>query len=293
MDRAFFDYTLNFNWDMVPMDRSFDPNKVQEYLSYLTEPDRSFVQELLKKTTYVRYSEFKQALLQSLELFRQNIGNEPFYLMLPTDKIGSEHWLVALLWSQLRTMNLCQIINEEPQLPLQDGIYNILIIDDALYTGTNTYNKIDSLIFTLAQALYINNNTDAGKYFRFHLMIPFISTEGTKFINDECHFRHTQCNLYGIYYLPALKELLDILKYYPQNSEQILRDKFEILVKLDLPIADMPAVYFDHKVAAPESTFSTIYLEGKIPNDGYYGPLFKVNPSREKIELQRLYQRIK
>jgi hypothetical protein len=294
MDYNFFDYTLNFNWDMVPIDRSFDVNKVQGYLSLLTEPDFSFVKDVLNKTTYVNYLEFKQALNQSFELFRKTARDEQFYLLLPTDKIGSEHWLTALLWPQLRTMNCCQIINETPQLPLQNGIHNILIIDDAFYTGTNTYNKIDNLIFTLSEVLNIDNNNEAGKYFNFHLVIPFMSTEGKKFLTDECNFRHTQCNFYGIHYLPVLKELLDISKYYPENSEQILRDRFEISLKLELPIADMPAIYFDHKVAAPESTFSSIYLQGKIPNidlaqlyeykDGNYGSLFKVNPSREKID---------
>ncbi len=66
---------------------------------------------------------------------------------------------------------------------------------------------------------------------------------------------------------------------------------------LDLPLVDMPAIYFDHKVAAPESTFSSIYLQGKIPTStkslsGYFGSLFKIDPSREKIiELSKLYEK--
>jgi hypothetical protein len=52
----------------------------------------------------------------------------------------------------------------------------------------------------------------------------------------------------------------------------------------------MPGVYFDHKVAGEFSTFSSVYLQGKSPNGYSYGSLFKVNPSREKIEeLARLY----
>lgn len=131
---TFFDYSLNFNWDMNPIDRSFDPIKVQNYLSMMSEPDRSFIRELLNKTTYIRYPEFKQALLQSFEAFKQNIGQQEFYLLLPAGKFGSEYWLVALLWPQLRTMNFKGIIKDTDNFQPQ-GVTNILVIDDAIYSG--------------------------------------------------------------------------------------------------------------------------------------------------------------
>lgn len=115
-------------------------------------------------------------------------------------------------------------------------------------------------------------------------MIPFITPDGTQAVLSFCKERQTQCTMYGIYYLPGLIRLIDIKKYYPENAEDILYQKFGI-EKLNMPV-----VYFDHKVATM-STFSTIYLKGRIPNNGVYGSLFKVNPSREKIEeLSRLYQ---
>jgi len=283
MCRSFFDSTLDFNWDMIPIDRSLDPNKVQEYLSYLNELDRSFVQELLSKTNYVRYADFKKALLQSFELFKQEITQQDFYLLLPTDKIGSEHWLTALLWPQLRTLNLKEIVNCTSKLPLQ-GVTNILIIDDAIYSGNNTIAKIDDFTYELAESLNLEDD-EVGKYFNFHIMIPFITPGGTRSVRSFCKERQTQCTIYGVYYLLGLTSLIDVKKYYPENAEDILYQKFGI------EILNLPPVYFDHKVAGPMSTFSTIYLEGRIPDDGSYGSLFKVNPSREKIEeLERLYQ---
>jgi len=43
MDRSFFDYTLNFNWDMSSVDRSFDPEKVNNYLSLMNNSDHLFI----------------------------------------------------------------------------------------------------------------------------------------------------------------------------------------------------------------------------------------------------------
>ena len=85
--------------------------------------------------------------------------------------------------------------------------------------------------------------------------------------------------------MTGLTSLINIYKYYPENHLDILYHRFGI------EIFNIPLIYFDHKVAAINSTFSTIYLKGKVPDGKEYGPLFKMNPSREKIEkLARLYQ---
>ena len=46
--------------------------------------------------------------------------------------------------------------------------------------------------------------------------------------------------------------MMDHKKYYPENAEDLLYQKFGI------EILNMPAVYFDHKVVGTMSTFSTI-----------------------------------
>lgn len=218
--------------------------------------------------------------MESFRLFKQFIAGRSFYLLLPNYKIGSEHWITALLWSNLRDLNLHKIIIDSYDLPSQSHIYDIVIIDDALYT----YNKIDDVIYTFSKISGMDNDTESGKHFHFHLLIPYVSRAGKKFIMDECHYRNTRLSFNDIHCMASLGDLIDISSYYPIEPEQTLRDRFDVSLNLDLPIADMPAIYFDHKVAAPESTFSSIYLEGKIPGDGYYGSLFRENPFREKIQ---------
>ncbi|CAN5664506.1 hypothetical protein BH23THE1_BH23THE1_28410 [soil metagenome] len=184
MDRNFFDFTLNYNWDMVPVDRSFDPNKIKEYLSQIErENDLLFIKELLEKTTYVDYAKFKQALLDTFELFKQSIGQEEFYLMLPKARVGSEHWLTALLWAQLRRLNLKKIINETNELT--EHMTNILIIDDAIYSGQRIIERI-----------YMFGETMSSKNVKCHIVTPFASSPGFKLIDESCKDYDIECILH-------------------------------------------------------------------------------------------------
>lgn len=276
MDKSFFERTLQYNWDLPGgVDRSLSLERVQEYLSKLNSEDRAFILDLLKATTYINFTEFKSALLESFHGFSQAIGEKPFYLLLPTGKVGSEHWLVALLWPELRKLNLVKIINEKTSLPLE-GINNILIVDDAIYSGNNTLAKIDVFLYKYVATSpnhlsYQDENGEfIGRHFKFHILIPYISTFGTQAILEFCRELHTQCTIYGIYSLPILPSLIQI----PLTGG--------LYRKFGIELINLPAIYFDHKVAGSMSTFSTIYLEGKYPG-GEYGPLLKALPSREKI----------
>lgn len=283
MNRSFFDRTLQYNWDMVPVDRSFDPYKVSQYLSLLSEPDRSFVSNLLNVTTYLPYTQFKKALLSSFQQFAKNIGNNEFYLVVSKHRIGSEHWLISLLWPQLRYLNMKEIIDENSIIPPSNSIH-LVIIDDASYSGVSAFGLIDEVTYNIPK--------EFQKYVTVHLVLPFISKASQRFLLDECKVMGINCIMYAIYYMPSLRELMDVSKYYPENEEDILRQRFGIAAEWEeqMLIIDMPAIYFDHKVASTRSTFSSIYLDGQLPNGSKFGSLFKVNPSRYKIEqLEQLF----
>lgn len=308
MDINFLETTLNYNWDMIPVDRSFDRDKIRAYVSQMNEIDRNFVIELLKKTRYVPYYEFKEKLLESFRSFQRAIGGQPFYILRSRNKIGSEDWLMALLWPQLRRMNLIDIIDGNTILRPR-GRVNILIIDDAIYSGLHTYGTIESLILSgagIPEDEYDLTFTDEGmekiwevsSHYVFHIVIPFATRRGLRVIRGPFGMGYGgRLIFHGVEYLPGIGELINIREYYPEwteneayqeNKDNILRRKFG--KNLNNIISDMPLVYFDHKVAASISTFRSIYLEGRLPDGRMVGSLFKVDPSREKIEqLSRLY----
>lgn len=272
MDKTFFDSTLDFNWDILPVDRSFDENKVKEYLPSLDEPDRSFIEELLNKTTYINYSHFKQAFQESFERFKENIGQQEFYLLLCTTKPCSENWLTALIWSQLRTLNIKGIINYESNITFENPT-NILLIDDCIYSGHHLTGVTDN--FTYSKPL-VNNII-------FHIMAPFACDSGKNCILGFNNYIKAKVIIYNVRDLPKLSTLIDLTKYY-SNAYDILYKKF------GFEILELPLVYFDHKVAGVMSTYSTIYLEGRRPGQGNYGSLLKENVTREKInKLGELY----
>lgn len=284
MNINFFESTLQYDWDMSPTNRTFDPIKVKQYLSLMDENDSDFIKDLLDNTIYISYKTFRISMLKSLKMFQEEINKNPFYLLLPDDKIGSEHWITAILWPLLRDMNLIEIINQKHGLILQNPI-NILIIDDAIYSGQNTINKIEAIIFAAALANPKIGFMNAGKYFKFHIVTPYTTKSGgDKLIKIFNQFKSDYV-LYETNDLPLLPELVDIKKYYPINTEKTLQTRFDIWSP------NMPPIYFDHKVAGPLSTFSSIYSRGKLPDGSSFGSLFTVNPSRYKIEeLAELYK---
>jgi hypothetical protein len=236
----------------------FDLQKVKEYLDKLEGVDREFIYDLLDATTYVTKENFFPSVYESFDKFKQHIQDKPFYIDLAMDKIGSEHWLTYILWPELRQMNYSKHL-----------VKNVLIIDDAVYTGTNVFGRIDEISY--------NNK---GVEFNFHLVIPYLNRDGAKFLLDECKLKKVNCYFHSSYYIyPPL----DFYKYYT-NPNKELRERFGVSLKFDLPVENMIALYFDHKVAAPESTFSSIYLHGRLPDGSSYGSLFKKNPSRHEIQ---------
>lgn len=289
MDRAFFDMikfdekscSINNGWDMEVVDRSFDKNKIKEYLSLLNEPDCCFISELIDKTTYIKYDIFKNYLVESFNDFKLAIGEQKFYLMLPKGKIGSEHWLTALLWPELNKLNLVSIIDIFTVI-VDIDIIDVVIIDDALYSGINITAEVDDFTYELSLKLNISQK-ELGKKFRFHFIIPFVTSGGVKTLFGLCKYINADYRLYNKYEMKTITDLIEVNKYYPENASDELYKRFGV------EIFDLPPIYFDHKVAGPFSTYSTIYLEGIIPNNKFYGSLFKINPSREKIEQLKKY----
>ena len=273
--REFYDYVAQkVNLNMEVVDRSLDETKVQKYIEQLQPNEQRFVRELLDKTTYISFEKLKDALNYTFERFKKSIGDQAFYLMASGYKFGSEHWFIALLWDQIKTMNLLGILNESSELELMETT-NIVIIDDAIYTGNNVLGMIDNFSYFLSKKQGISQK-DICSNIKLHMVIPYVNPFGVESINnflkDFGIVGYTYCH----YIVNGLLDLIDV--------------DDGMVCKFGIDIPEMSAIYFDHKVAGTMSTFPMIYLDGLIPGKGTFGSLFKVNPSRYKIEeLEALY----
>jgi hypothetical protein len=272
----FYDRISNRSWDMVPVDRSFDPEKTNRYLSLLQPQDRQFVGKLLTNTKYIRFSDFKKSLEAAFELFRSSFINKPFYLMMPTNKIGSEHWITALLWSKIREMNLVDIVSLDYDFPLSsDQKYDILILDDAIYSGHHLIGTIDEMTYALAEKTG-KSQAEVGSHFQFHLVVPYTNPDGVSGIRSFGKDLNINIALY------PNQEILGLNRYFDPSAYFV--DEREFSEKFGSDSYTYPAVYFDYKVAGYGSSFPGIYLEGRVPGGTPVGSILKANPSRYRIE---------
>lgn len=212
--------------------------------------------------------------MQAFDDFKNAVGEQPFYLVLPTDKIGSEHWLAALLWPQLREMNLVEIVDKYYPFSM-DQRYRLLILDDAIYSGHHIIGTIDELTYKLAGEWNISQS-EVAAHFKVDVVTPFINMNGASEMNRFATGMNISITIYSVYQLLPLSAYINLQDYYP--------DEYLFTQKFGSDILDSPPVYFDHKVAGYMSTFPGIYLEGRVPDKTNLGPLLKELPSRQKIE---------
>lgn len=231
---------------------------VTEYLSALSVEDQPFVQTVLSRTLYVPDDVLTSELKRIVTEFLSSIGDQPFYIFLNRFKFASTELMIIKVMDLLVQANLLGFVTDESVLPEPS---HVLIIDDASYSGTNLEAAIDSLS-------YINR----PKNLKIHVLIPYIS----KFMYEALP------KLYNVQ-MYSSNTMLTIDEYRVSQGETPFSDsvyeRFGAIDKIEFHL-QLP-LYFDHTVASKDSSFPTIYLQGVIPEDGYYGKLIPYCPDQE------------
>ncbi len=260
MSFELFDRSLKYNWDLPPCDRSFDPEKIERYVSQFDKHEQMFLRDLFASTKYITFQELKEKLQIVFERFAETVGKEEFYILLPK-KFGSEHWMIALVWRRMRELGLrikgFVRVGVKVNLPFA----NFLIIDDATYSGTMICETIDYFI-------YEETDLDVEKC-RFFIVVPFASECGVNNITRTCSYLKTNFRLFVYESLPKF----DFQKWYPlENDEGTARDP--LYDKFQIEHREVSPVYTDWKIPAICA----------VPTCIYENNLYKTRPSREKIE---------
>lgn len=253
--------------------RNLSHEKVSKYLEETSDPlYREFVKVVLDHTKYVSYQDLLINLAKSFRHFQESIRHKPFWISFPLGhKVGSENWLIFLLWPWLREMNVEGIITYQEDSPHPPSNSHILIVDDAIYSGNNVLGTIDRYTFELKSKGLPTN-------FIYHLLIPYVSKDGKSDIltfirgGPYCFFRgaiefHESVTTYQI------STLLDgpLMTNYDKISRAYRINGFPV------------PIYFDHKVGNHFASFPQIYLKGFIPPHHETGSLLIKNPSRDII----------
>lgn len=277
MNKDFFEKASKMDWTMEDCDRRLDSEKVSAYLNELCEPYKTVIGTILKETIYVPFKELYINLIKSLNKFKQYIGNKLFYLVLDYKCIKSEHWMVTLLWNELKDMNF-KIISSKTNIKLTGNVQvEMLLIDDALYSGCNMASVIDNVVYNSSM----------------------VSNKKLSEINSQIHWSvvvsHTALTAeqtVGKYNTTIYKEI--IVKDYGDLFIKYKLSDLEMAEKFDIQSLSIPALYFDHKVAENMSTFTSIYLRGIIPKHKIPTEHNResINIINDNWESRNLYQKI-
>jgi hypothetical protein len=228
-----------------------DPNKIEKYLnqvnsSYKIKP---YVELVLSKSQRIPTDMLCRHLRSmALEYLSDPSSLIPQYVFLPK-KIGSEQYFFSQVYDLFPEIFIPEnIIRHETKLNHLNEI-NVLIVDDASFSGNNTLAKIDDLT-------YNNKKTK----FNFIILIPYqlepfdIVVQNQIFPIDQAS-RINIINVSGYIKPPTIE--LD--NYFLENESNVIS-----------------TCYFDHKVPNNFGSWPQIYLEGYLfdKNKTNFGNLF-------------------
>lgn len=282
-DKVMFDKLSVFNWNMEPVDRSIDPTKYTIYINSISDNKlKAVVDGIIQNTIYINFSTFKHyldALTTTLPV--------KFNLLLDTEKIGSEHWIIALIWDKIRD-KVVKIINTKDNI---DNEYPIVIMDDCIYSARHSIGLMGELIIRHNERNY--RGTEELIYFSTR----DISTVINRTLNNEIIILSVCTSTTGAYYINEFKADVGVrVKMFSgftlAPAVLLVKDKLENTIYGFMDNEDAVdyfidhigakdtnlAIYFDHKIAGEFSSFPDIYSK-----------IVKASPSRYKIEqLERM-----
>ena len=140
---------------MEYIDRSISLIKYNEYINRITKTKLKVVTSLIvENTIYVNFPTFKY----NLELLISYLPPK-FNLVIDSYKIGSEHWIIVLIWNKIKD-KVIKIVNKYYDI---DNNYPLVYMDDSIYTARNIINSISKLISEYNENYYHGN--DELEYF--------------------------------------------------------------------------------------------------------------------------------
>ena len=212
---------------------SFNPFCVKRYLLELQRVNEILateVERLIKQTRYVSHSEFVTVLNRTFDIFEQRIGTQPFTLVYSNSMINSEQLCTFLLWTRLKRLNLIKIQPSDQPITTDLALW----IDDCSYSGGNMSSVVDEFVQ--------NNEVSKQIYLVVAFATPFVLYDG--FFGS--HWPAESHIIYG-----------ELIPRYCETNGGIISQYF-------WTDDTKSPIYFDHKIASPESTFNYIYF-GLIP----------------------------
>jgi hypothetical protein len=195
---------------------------------------------LLQNTTHITFKHLIHSIKNTIIKFEQIIDTE-FYLFIPI--IGSKpiehksnYWISKIFYLLMKKKPISIITLFEE---LTDEMTNIILCDDAMYSGKQMSENFRSL-----------PASSRDKHI-FHILCPFISQVSIKLL-DSMKFRKQ------FYFDELIKPFSDLY-------DQTIYKSVTLNSMFSINDSRYP-IYFDHRVADSQSSFSHLYELGKVCN---------------------------
>ncbi|MBF0522532.1 MAG: hypothetical protein HQL24_05680 [Candidatus Omnitrophica bacterium] len=225
------------------VDNPIDMAKAKQWVEAHKDPAvRDLVEFLLNHVTHVTQKEFEAALQETVNDFNSKMGDKPYVLLLPAWKRGrSELWTYQLaLEKGLKPAK--QIIEAGDNLNLvqqirSTGIKDLILMDDAVYSGKQTLDKVYD-VFRYVQSSELNNRD-----LNLHFVAPFMSLGVENKISSGLQ-RYKIGEMF-VYKHRSMETLPEILRHEPERKEvfEQFYPSFEDYYQY------ITLTYFQHKVA--------------------------------------------
>ena len=227
--------------------------------------DSALARLILHSSYHINTEEFLRALEESVNNFlkvSQRLSG-PWYLWLPS-KVGSEYLVSAMALSFLRDkINFVGAVDES-WIPRVREYPNIVVVDDALFTGYHQLGTFDQWL----------EEVPVGVSLHIHFLIPFSTCSGVANLEQLSTFRKGQIkvSVYPVRRLNTLKDLIQCQEKALKNIrhfEDLRNIKWGVvLLSLNLivkrrSIRSFPHTLVDISKQKNFSTFRKRYLNNK------------------------------
>lgn len=219
-------------------------------------------QILFNNTQYYRRSQIITDLENEIEQWKRERSNIPLYVVLPIQKIGSEHYFYYQLKNRLPKHSI--ILNVFPQINEES---ELLYLDDWSLTGYHCWQAFNDIIF-------IDEDHEKPRYpnvlLKCTIIVSITSNEVlTSFRSDENLSFVPQCT-FNFYYSHIVRKFIDILKEnginYDDNNiyEEESSKNFKLIIdffnKYNSGKITAYPVHLDYKIANVDGSFPNIYI---------------------------------
>lgn len=121
---------------------------------------------------------------------------------------------MAILWPHLRNMNLIDIVHPDYPFDLTQR-YDLLVIDDAVYSGHHLLAMFDNMTYELAEKTRLTQK-EVGSSFNIHLVVPYSNPVGINEIRRITSGFGINLMIYSDQEVPGLDSYFDINAIYPE-----------------------------------------------------------------------------